>query len=290
MATERSPKKPKNDNDNAVVGDAGAEIPGPARGKEETSGEAMDFEPSNPDLKQADVGLTETEKGLETTDADMDDAEDVSEEGMEGVETTKEGASISRTVGETDKKATRTDKDEKLPSEAKRTSADESNETIEHVAEALEEGKVANKESLKAIKSNDSAAVVVSKELQEEMEVPEEKIERREQLVQELVEEDADNAEETEAEEEEEAEEEPEPEQGNIMEEIWRSVMTPGIPNSRVQLFFNFIFLLLFMVLGWLFWLSGFNLHVLVLIGAAIGLFGTVQWWVLWARDTSICT
>lgn len=68
------------------------------------------------------------------------------------------------------------------------------------------------------------------------------------------------------------------PEAGSILEEIWRSVMTPGIPNSRVQMFFNFVFLLLFAVLLFMFYISGFNLHVLVLIGAAIGLFVSLQW------------
>ncbi|KAI9034122.1 hypothetical protein DFJ74DRAFT_700521 [Hyaloraphidium curvatum] len=73
--------------------------------------------------------------------------------------------------------------------------------------------------------------------------------------------------------------EEPEErEPGSIMEEIWRSVMTPGVPNSRVQMFFNFIFVLLFLSLGALFVVSGYSLHVVVLIAAAVGLFGSVQW------------
>jgi hypothetical protein len=90
---------------------------------------------------------------------------------------------------------------------------------------------------------------------------------------------------EEEQEDEEEPPEEAEESNANIMEEIWLSVMKPGIPNSRVQFFFNIIFLLLFGVLGWLFVISGFNIHVVVLIGAALGLFASTQWFIMEAAS-----
>ncbi|KAJ3170563.1 SMK killer toxin resistance protein [Geranomyces variabilis] len=65
----------------------------------------------------------------------------------------------------------------------------------------------------------------------------------------------------------------------SILQEIWASIFTPGV-NPRVQSAMNMSFAGLFVSLAMLAVVTGGNIHVFGLMGVAVCLFASVQWFV----------
>ncbi len=67
----------------------------------------------------------------------------------------------------------------------------------------------------------------------------------------------------------------------NQMESILQDAITPGLPNASAQIFFNLIFALLFVSLVALLLLSDYSIHVWILLGIALALFVSINWFIL---------
>ncbi|KAJ3337981.1 hypothetical protein HDU93_000244 [Gonapodya sp. JEL0774] len=64
----------------------------------------------------------------------------------------------------------------------------------------------------------------------------------------------------------------------SLAEDVWLSVLTPGIPNQRVQAVFHVVFFCMMVSLLGLWWAADWSLHVLVLVVAGGGLWGSTTW------------
>ncbi|KXS20669.1 hypothetical protein M427DRAFT_52256 [Gonapodya prolifera JEL478] len=71
-----------------------------------------------------------------------------------------------------------------------------------------------------------------------------------------------------------------------LIEDVWLSVFTPGVPNQRVQAVFQFIFLLMMLSLFGLWWASEWSIHVAVLVFAGAGLWASTTWFLNELQNT----